>query len=263
MLEFVAFLLPTCFLVRPVRLHARLSPVDVLNFERVLAEGRALQTRLADLSPVAVGGTAAALHCGHRFSLDVDVVAAQLKTRFAEVTENLAAWEGWRTNRLNPPVLILGEHGGVELGVRQLRRLVPLQTTRVSGLLVPTAVEMLRVKSFLLVERRATRDFVDVAALAQHLGQEPALRGLCLLNLAYGARAPQTWISALAEACEGEPVDLATVPLAAYKGLRAPFTDWHWVARGCRELGRALLKLELAGALPPALPFNWPQTESP
>ena len=123
--------------------------MDAPDFKRVLAEGRALQARLADLSPVAVGGTAAALHCGHRFSLDVDVVAAQLSSRFDEVAAQLAEWEGWRTNRLNPPVLILGEHGGVELGVRQLRRAVPLQTTRVSELLVATAAETLRIKAFL------------------------------------------------------------------------------------------------------------------
>ncbi len=46
--------------MRAILRHARLSSVDVLDFERVLTEGRALQARLADLSPVAVGGTAAA-----------------------------------------------------------------------------------------------------------------------------------------------------------------------------------------------------------
>jgi hypothetical protein len=208
-----------------------------------------------------VGDTAAALHCRHRFSLDVDVVTAQLDTRFDEVLANLAAWEGWRTNRVSPPVLILGEHGGVELGVRQLRRVVPMQTTGVAELTVPTAAEMLRIKAVLLTERRATRDYVDVVALARHLGRERALEALCLLNLVYGPREPQTWVSALAEACEGEPVDLAAVPLADYKGLRPPLTDWPFIAHACRDLGRALLKLELSDALPSALPTNWPQAE--
>jgi hypothetical protein len=222
-----------------------------------------LQARLAELSPVAVGGTAAAVHCGHRFSLDVDVVTAQLHARFEEVKAHLAAWEGWRTNRVNPPVLILGEHGGVELGVRQLRRSVPLQTVRVAGLLVPTAGEMLRIKAFLLTERRALRDYVDVAALVCHLGGEAALDALRLLNLVYGPRTPQTWVSAFAEACEGEPVDAAAVSLADYKGLRAPFTDRLFVAGECRKQGRALLKRELDGALPGALPPDWPQGERP
>ena len=114
-----------------------------------------------------------------------------------------------------------------------------------------------------MTERRATRDYVDVAALARHLGRERALRAVCLLNLLYGAREPQTWASAFAEACESEPADLAAVPLATYKGLRPPFTEWSFVARECRELGRALLKLELGGAFPATLPANWPQAEHP
>lgn len=250
------------FLVRPCVRRGKVSRVDAPDFQKVLAEGRALQARLADLSPVAVGGTAVAVHCGHRFSLDVDVVTPQLSTRFEEVKATLAAWEGWRTNRVNPPILILGEHGGVELGVRQLRRAVPLQTTQVAGLRVPTAAEMLRIKAFLLTERRAVRDYVDVAALAVHLGEAAALRALEVLNLVYGPRTPQTWISAFAEACEGEPVDAAAVALADYRGLRAPFTSWPFVAEQCRRLGRAVLKCELAGALPVALPSTWPQGES-
>lgn len=230
--------------------------MDTGQFEHVIDEGRALQERLVKWAPVAVGGTAAALHCRHRFSLDVDVVTPLLSSRFAEVTAELERWEGWRTNRLNPPVLILGEHGGVELGVRQLRRAIPLQTTQVRGLRIPTAAEMLRVKAFLLTERRATRDFVDVAALTLHLGAAAAAESAALLNLAYGPRAPQTWISAFAEACESEPTDLAAVPLTAYKGLRTPLTDWAFVAARCRELGRGLLKRELGGGLPSALPMD-------
>lgn len=237
--------------------------MDEPDFQRVLAEGRALQARLAELAPVAVGGTAAALHCGHRFSLDVDVVTAQLRARFDDTKANLESWSGWRTNRVNPPVLILGERDGVELGVRQLRRALPLQITRLADLVVPTAPEMLRVKAFLLTERRATRDYVDVAALALHLGTAAALDALRILNLVYGARTPQTWASAFAEACEADAADQADVQLAAYKGLRASLCDWAFVASECRKLGRALLKLELEGALPTTLPPDWPQGETP
>jgi hypothetical protein len=237
--------------------------VDTAEFERVVDAGCALEQRLAGLAPVAVGGTAAALHCQHRISLDVDVVTPFLTSRFTEVIAELERWEGWRTNRLNPPVLILGEHDGVELGVRQLRRTIPLQTTQVRGLWIPTAAEMLRIKAFLLTERRATRDFVDVAALTIHLGVAAATESTALLNLVYGPRVPQTWISAFAEACESQPVDLVSVPLDTYRGLRAPLTDWAFVAIRCRELGRALLKRELGGGLPVVLPADMAPEPSP
>ena len=53
------------------------------------------------------------------------------------------------------------------------------------GLLVPTGAEMLRVKAFLLAERRATRDYVDVAAMVRLLGDPAALKALGYLNLVY------------------------------------------------------------------------------
>lgn len=223
------------------------------DFQRVLEQGRQLQARLPEMSPVAVGGTAVALHCRHRVSLDVDVVTPHLVVRYDEVLANLEAWPGWRTNRQNPRVLILGERAQVDLGIRQQRRPVPLRTTRLAGLLVPTAAEMLRIKAFLLGERRAARDFVDVAALRQRLGLERSLDSLRYLNAVFGAVSPLTWAARFAEACEAEPADFANVELAAYKGLRPPFTDWRFVARSCQELGRALVKAELAGALPAAI----------
>jgi len=223
------------------------------EFERVVEEGRALQQLFPDLGLVAVGGTAAALHCHHRISLDVDGVTPKLQERYEQITSALESWEGWTTNRLNPPVLILGERHGVELGLRQQRRAIPLQTTKVEGLTVPTKAETLRIKAFLLAERRGTRDYVDVAALAQCLGESASLTGLSFLNLLYPGGSPQTLISRLAEACEAEPVDLAAIPLSSYKGLKAPFTDWAFVAAACQRLGRALLKRELSSALPQSL----------
>lgn len=251
-----------CVAVKPGRPCYGLA-VDTAGFQRVVEEGRALQARLADFDPVVVGGTAAALHCRHRFSMDVDVVTLQLSGRFAEAVAILEDWEDWRTNRLNPPVLILGERGSVELGVRQLRPSVPLQTTCVSGLQVPSAAETLRVKAFLLTERHATRDFVDVAALTQHLGIQIAVESVGLLNLVYGPREPQTRVSAFAEACESDPLDLTSVSLPAYKGLGDPLTDWSFVAASCRELGRAVLKRELANALATVLPTPWTQEPPP
>jgi hypothetical protein len=223
------------------------------EFEQVVAEGRALQGLFPDLGLVAVGGTAAALHCRHRVSLDVDEVTPQLQARYPEVLSVLERWEGWKTNRRNPPVLILGERHGVELGVRQQRRVAGLETTQVDGLRVATAPEMLRVKAFLLAERRATRDYIDLAALAEHLGQSASLDALALLNLIYPSDEPQTIVTRLAEACESEPVDLASIPLHSYKGLRAPFTDWTFISNICQRLGRVLLKRELEGLLPESL----------
>jgi len=220
------------------------------GFEKVIEQGRLLQARLAGISPVAVGGTAVALHCGHRFSLDVDVVTPHLASRYEEVLASLETWQGWHTNRQTPRVLILGERAEIELGVRQQRRGVPFHVACREGLLVPTAAEMLRIKAFLLAERRAVRDFVDVAALGDRLGFERALAALRYLNAVYAPAPALTWASRFAEACEADPVDSGDVALSNYKGIRAPYIDWDYVAGVCRKLGRALIKTELKESLP-------------
>jgi hypothetical protein len=232
------------------------------DFERIVAEARAVQQLLPSLGLVAVGGTAAALHCQHRLSFDVDQVTPKLQACYEGTTAALEQWEGWTTYRLNPPVLILGQRHGVELGLRQQRRAVPLQTTMLQGLLVASLPEMLRVKAFLLAERRSVRDFVDLAALAGKLGEAQALTALSFLNLLYPGGGPLSLVSRFAEACESEPVDLAAIPLASYKNLHPPFVDWAFVSAACQHLARALLKLEMTDQLPGCLSGEF-QSPSP
>jgi len=229
---------------------AKLDPVEPESFERVVAEGIEFQARLDWLEPVAVGGTAAALHCQHRFSLDVDCVTPGLSEHFDQSMAALERWEGWQTNRSQKPIIILGERHAVQLGLRQMRRVVPLQVTRLRGLRVPTAQEILRIKAFLCTERRSVRDFVDVAALAKHLGDPASISSLKYLNLTYGPVGVQSRVTRFAEVCEQEPLDFHAVQLTDYKGLKTPFTDWAFVRMTCQNLARQLLKLELAAELP-------------
>ena len=91
-----------------------------------------------------------------------------------------------------------------------------------------------------------------MAALAKHYGAA-AITSLSYLNLTYAPAGAQNRLTRFAEECEQEPLDLHAVPLADYKGLQAPFTDWTFVRASCQNLARQLLKLELAGGLPPAL----------
>lgn len=228
--------------------------VDEPLFSKVIEQGLALQARLPELKLIAIGGTAAALHCDHRYSLDVDCASPRLAERFDGTVQGLENWDGWTTLRRNPPNFILGQRGGIELGVRQSRRDVPLQTTTVRGLSVPTVREMLRVKAFLMAERRATRDYVDFVALTSKLEQDSTLHALSYLNCVYGAGAGgQTPMTSFAEACECQPLDLQAVPLGSYRGLRSPYTHWSFVAEICRRFGRLLIKRELNHQLPVAL----------
>lgn len=72
------------------------------DWERLLAAERHIQQIVP--GAVLVGATAAAIHAGHRVSMDGDHVLADLHD---EVLAALEAAAGWRTERLQRPGLIL------------------------------------------------------------------------------------------------------------------------------------------------------------
>jgi hypothetical protein len=214
------------------------------DWERLLAAERHLQLLVP--GSVLVGGTAAALHAGHRVSFDGDHVVADLAGRFDEVLADLEAAAGWETSRVRRPVLILGRLEGVLTGIRQLRRVQPLETEEIAGLRVPTLAEMARIKTWLLATRATTRDYLDVVVLFERLGEEGVHKALASLDEIY----PQPGgASVLAEVVErlgaAQPVDAAEVDLTTYRGLRPPWNDWGFVVDNGRSWAQALARLLL------------------
>lgn len=216
------------------------------DWERLLQAERHLQAMLPDA--VLVGGTAAALHAQHRQSLDGDHVLTDLRDRFDAVLAELEQASGWQTARVQRPVLILGNLDGIMTGIRQLRRVAPLECEVVQGLRIPTLAEMARVKAWLLATRHTVRDYLDAVVLLERLGPDGGAAALAKLDALY----PQSsGVSVLAEVIDrlarAAPGDLASVELASFRGLVAPWTDWLHVA----ERGRAWAILLSSALLTP------------
>jgi hypothetical protein len=213
----------------------------------LLAQAAILQTRIP--GAVLVGGTAAALHAGHRISFDHDHVISDLSKNYDETIAALEAVVGWRTRRRIKGKLVLGEIDGIDAGVRSQRRSAPLETTSIelndgSRLKIPTLEEMLRIKTFLVVERNATRDYLDVAALSHHLGMTESIAALEHMNELYADFAGEDGdlLSSVAvKLANPDPYDLTDVDLTEYKGIIAPWNDWHAVETQCRALAVGLL----------------------
>jgi hypothetical protein len=234
-----------------------MSERSTAEWRRVLEASVRLQQLVPDA--VLVGGSAAVLHVGHRVSLDDDHVIRDLVERFDEVLEALEATDGWVTARVRRPVLILGSLAGVETGIRQLIRQRPLEVEEVAGpsgaIRVPTLREMARVKGWLILQRNATRDYLDFAALADRLGRA-AVSVVTEMDDYYadqrgvgGSRIASQLAKQLAEP---GPYDLSELDLRHYRGLLPRWQEWGEVATVCRQIAAAVL--DQAGQEDPGRP---------
>ena len=213
-----------------------MNPSDAqAQFQRLLATAREVQGRLLFLPAVAVGGTAAALYARHRVSLDVDFVSPYLRAKFDEVEAALREIPGFTVARLRRPVLILGRVGEDEIGIRQLRRQEPLEAVERQGLWLPTLPELIRVKSFVLSDRRAVRDYVDVCALVETAGMADAVQAMQPFARLYAGLTSAGPLTAFAEAAHDLPSDAPEVDLQQWRALRPEYQDLDRVRSVCEQ----------------------------
>jgi len=218
------------------------------SFEDVLEKAAQLQALVP--GAVLVGGTAAALYAHHRGSLDNDHVVADLDERFDSILENLEALADWSTAKAQPGKIILGELGGVETGVRQLLRSRPLETAEVevrgTQLVVPTTAEILRIKAWLALTRNQTRDYLDIAALADHVGADEAAAVLREIDSYYGDinRRPEAVATQVArQLADPRPRDAkVTTQLASYKELDRHWHEWPTVTAVLADVAERMVR---------------------
>lgn len=227
-------------------MHSKPLPPDLA---RVLESAARLQRLVPDA--VLVGGSAAAWHAGHRISFDHDHVLVDLNQRFDAVLEALEADPHFVLNRAAHGKIILGELGGIETGIRQLIRTVPLETESItlsSGqqLVVPTISEALRIKAYLALKRNQTRDYLDIAALSANMGTANAARVLRDIDRYYAddARGEDAVSSQVArQLAAPRPRDASvTRQLRAYKGIQPPWDSWANVCAALAALAAAMVE---------------------
>jgi Nucleotidyl transferase AbiEii toxin, Type IV TA system len=199
---------------------------------------------------VLVGESAAILYAEHRESQDHDHVVADLADRFEMVLEAVEEDEGWATNRVTPGKVILGNLDGIEAGVRQMIRKTPLEVTTVSvpsggEVTVPTIEETLRIKAFLIVRRNQTRDYLDLAALAERLGVDEAASALARIDDYYADQHGEgdgVASQLVRQLSDPKPADsTVTDQLSAYRRLSKRWSDWSAVAETLGEVATGML----------------------
>lgn len=232
------------------------EPIDVSGrdpeFIAVLESAAHLQ-RLVP-GAVLVGGAAAILYADHRESHDDDHdhdhVVADLADRFEMVLEAVEEDEGWATNRITPGKVILGNLDGIEAGVRQMLRKAPLEVAAArlpSGaeVRVPTLEETLRIKAFLAVRRNQTRDYLDLAALAERMGIERAADTLARIDDYYAdQKGSDDGVASqlVRQLSDPRPADSSvTTQLSSYRRLRRRWSDWSAVTEVLHEVATQMV----------------------
>ena len=216
-----------------------MSTAPLPEWENVLSAAARLQSILPEA--VLVGGTAAAMHVGHRLSRDADHTVDDLRGRFDEVLLTLESVAGWKTARLKRPVMILGSLDGIETGIRQLIRQEPLETMMLERLgiqvTLPTLAEILRIKAILILTRNATRDYLDFVALADAMGPMEAWRALQRFDALYPQKNGTSALLQLqVQLGQPLPFDLEQTDLAEYKNLDPKWHAWSRVLSVCHDL---------------------------
>jgi hypothetical protein len=221
---------------------------DLPDLSEVLESAARLQELVPDA--VLVGGSAAAWHAGHRLSQDHDHVLTDLRDRFDLVLDALEADPDFVFNRAVPGKIILGSLGDIEVGVRQLIRARAVEFEDVAlpsgkAVRVPTIEEALRIKAFLIVKRNQTRDYLDVAALADRMGIEKAADVLAQIDDYYTdpdkddepVRSQVT-----RQLGNPRPKDQQTTrELSTYKGLDERWHEWSSVVSIIRDVAAHLV----------------------
>lgn len=209
------------------------------DWERVLSSAAHLQQILPEA--ILVGGTASALYAGHRFSRDADHVVTDLRERFDQILAQLESVAGWKTARVQRPVLILGNLDGIETGVRQLIRDTPLETTQIERagqtIVVPTRAEMLRIKGVLILRRNATRDYLDFVALCDQMSNDDVADSLRRFDELYPQPGDESALQQLiVQLANPLPYDLEATNLPEYRNLAPRWHDWGAVKAECVRL---------------------------
>lgn len=189
--------------------------------------------------------------------MDHDHVLTDLRDRFDLVLDALEADPQFVLNRLTPGKIILGQLDGVEVGIRQLIRVRPLEVEdhplgSGATVRVPTLDEILRIKAYLIVKRNFVRDYLDVAALSAAAGIPRAAAVLADADAYYTdpQKAERSFSAQLVQQLGNpRPHDTTQIGrLSSYKGLVARWQDWRAVCTQLQEVAACMLTQGQTGA---------------
>jgi len=207
------------------------------NFLEIMSAIRDAQRRIEDLFPECNlhGNSADELCRRHRFLEDPDSLLSDLIRSYNATLARLEEISGWKTGEKKPPILVLENFRGVDIGIGQLRRVMPLETEAMHGIRVPVIGEMLRIKAWMVLTGNAMRDYIGFTALFTEVGDSGFAEALGRFDSFYpqAEDAEPSALQLVRMLCEPMPYDLNDDGLAQYDQLSSPLTSWRSISARC------------------------------
>lgn len=111
---------------------------------------------------------------------------------------------------------------------------------------MPTLPEILRIKAWLALSRNQTRDYLDIAALADRIGLDQAAAVLADIDDYYAdinTRPEAVATQLIKQLADPRPRDAeVTTQLASYKALDPRWHDWSTVQAVLADLAQRMLR---------------------
>ncbi|MDR1166492.1 MAG: hypothetical protein LBO66_11640 [Deltaproteobacteria bacterium] len=183
-----------------------------------------------------VGGCAAIYYAEHRLSFDADHWKTNLIPIFDDTRDLLESTQGWETEWAKQPYSLLGRLNGVKVGVREMSRAAPLELITIDykgkKLVIPTEAEITRIKSMAVIQRGATRDYLNLAALFEKAGSVKTSDALRDLDRIYPLENGESALRLLqSRLSQPKPMDLHKISLGGYKNVIPKWRKWENIAK--------------------------------
>jgi hypothetical protein len=87
------------------------------------------------------------------------------------------------------------------------------------------------------LKRNAVRDYLDFAALANHLQPEQTMEALAGFDTLYPQKNGESALIQLQiQLAEPLPYDFEETNITEYKNLKEPWTDWKYACKTCADI---------------------------
>lgn len=207
-------------------------------WERVLRSAARVQERVP--GAVVCDHTATAMHARHHIPAEVIHCIDTREHHIDAIRTTLEIDREWTTALVQSSKILIGSQNGVQTSIHSFRHSAPMDTeVRVGtfgSIRLSTAEDTLRMQTHMALKRNTMRDYLDVAAMWDHLGDERGAKAFRHYDGLYSTGTDESTLKrVMTQLANPQPNDLDRVDLTTYPNLDPKWQEWSTIAAICRQ----------------------------